>query len=341
MSDRLLQNARIVVEVSCGVKAGDAVLIVIQKNTKQPYGDEQMPIARALAQACVELKAIPLIADLTDWVGSSAYKAGKVQPSLAAAVKAADVVINAADMIAFGRMTGEPEPDMRRCASGEQRWFAMQTHKMAEWQLTPERVAMIAKRSRWLVALIEKSKTLKVTGPAGTDIAFDLTSGVFVLTYLWLVPLFGEVPVVPHQANGNGVMMVDGPTQKNVRRRNELDRQPLRIEIKDGLVKKYSGDPEQVKRLEAFMNGGDPRADKIDEIGILTTDLPENSKYWWEDGTHDYRRCHIALGNNKERKADVHGRAHMDCEICQPTVSVDGLVVVRDGVFVDANLPTQ
>ena len=103
-------------------------------------------------------------------------------------------------------------------------------------------------------------------------------------------------------------------------------------------MKGYSGDAAQVARLVRFMDDGVPRADQIDEIGIPTTDIEENNRFWWEDGTHRHDRVHIALGNNQLRGLDVHGNSHMDCEINRPTVAVDGLVVVRDGVFVDGNI---
>jgi 2,5-dihydroxypyridine 5,6-dioxygenase len=335
---KLERNAKITVEVACGVKAGDAVLVVTQKNTKPPYGDELLPVARALAGACLELGAIPTIMDIDEWAHSPAFREGRALPIVEAAVASADVVINAVDRVSFTRLSGEKGPDTKARASGEKGWFVLQSHKMAEWDITAEQIAMIAKRSRWLARLIDGCKTLKVTSPAGTDVSFNLEGGVTVLPYLWLVPLFGEVPVVPLAATGDGVMIVDGPTQKSVRPKEELDREPLRIELAEGRATAYSGDPAQVARLEEFIDGGAPRADQVDEIGIVTTDVEENSLYWWEDGTHHVHRIHIALGNNLLRGDTVHGKSHMDCEIIQPTVTVDGLVVVRDGVFADESI---
>ena len=39
-----------------------------------------------------------------------------------------------------------------------------------------------------------------------------------------------------------------------------------------------------------------------------------------------------------ERKGVVHSNLHMDMDIRNPTVSLDGLVIIRDGKFVDSVL---
>jgi leucyl aminopeptidase (aminopeptidase T) len=336
--DRLKENARITARVSCGVKAGDEVLIIIEKNTKPPYHDELLPVARAMAAACMELGATPVIADIHEWMNGPAFASGGTPAPLAGAIRSADVVINAADRASFRRLSGRADIPIGKCASGEQRWFVLQSHKMAEWQITAEQVGMIHIRSTWLADLVRRAPSIEVRSPAGTQIVFDLADGVNAFPYLWLVPLFGEVPVVPSSPCGEGVMIVDGPTQRGVRPRDELDRPPLRIEFENGRVRDFQGDPEQVERLRAFITGGQPRADAVDEIGIPTTDIEENSLYWWEDGTHGVGRIHIAIGNNTDRRQSVHGPSHMDCEICDATVTVGGLLVVRDGVFVDENI---
>jgi hypothetical protein len=96
-----------------------------------------------------------------------------------------------------------------------------------------------------------------------------------------------------------------------------------------------SGDPVQMERLKRFIASGNPPADAIDEVGILTTNFEDNDKYYWSDGTHHHDRVHVALGNNVRRDMLVHGPRHMDCEMTKPTISIDGLVIVENGVFLD------
>ncbi|MDD4192524.1 MAG: hypothetical protein PHI28_14420 [Mangrovibacterium sp.] len=100
-------------------------------------------------------------------------------------------------------------------------------------------------------------------------------------------------------------------------------------------MRDYTGDPVQVKRLKEFIASGDPPANAIDEVGILTTKFKENDECYWSDGTHHHDRVHVALGNNVLRDMLVHGPKHMDCEVSKPTTSIDGVVITKDGVFQD------
>ena len=91
-----------------------------------------------------------------------------------------------------------------------------------------------------------------------------------------------------------------------------------------------------LERLRAFIASGEPPADAIDEVGIVTTTLGENHRYYWSDGTHLHDRVHIALGNNVRRDVLVHGPKHMDGEVDKPTIRIDGRLIVRDGIWIDS-----
>jgi len=340
---RLLRNARIIVETACGARPGETVLILTEKTSKAPYREELLPYARAMAQACLDLDAHPLILDIGEYVHSSAFSEGVVLEPLHAAMRAADVVINAVDYANFSRLAGESSNAAGAWKSdkyiqAQQRWFALQSYRMADWNITAEQVADIRRRTDYVLALAQASNSLHIATPAGSDFTVGLGEGALITAFRVLVPLYGEVPIVPKHGTENGVLIVDGTTQKGVRPVDELDRPPLRIAVADGVVTDYDGDPEQVARLRAFIEDGEPRADNIDEVGIVTSTIRENDLYWWEDGTHCTERTHVALGNNADRTGAVHGRSHMDCELCKPTISIDGTVIIKDGVFVDANL---
>jgi len=98
----------------------------------------------------------------------------------------------------------------------------------------------------------------------------------------------------------------------------------------------YEGDPEQVQRLKEFIASGDPPAEFIDEVGIVTTQIVANDEYYWSDGTHHHDCVHIALGNNARRDTMVHGPRHMDGDVQRPTIHADDLMIVENGVFLDS-----
>lgn len=330
--DRLLENARMVLEVSCRAQPGETLLVVADHVLR--------PLAPALAAAAVDLGLVPAIIDVTHFIGSPAYRAGRVYEPLRAAMEAADIVIgNTLDVhdgtrADFSRLLGDPDVH-DRCLTAERRWLYLQCNGMADWRVDPTPVANIRRRTLWLLDRLRHARQGRITSVLGTDFSFELGPSATATPILGIVPFYGEVAIVPSLAGTAGMLVIDGPSQLDVRPASETGREPLRIQIDRGRFVSAGGDPEQLTRLRRFMASGDPPADAIDEIGILTTALQENDIYYWSDGTHHHDRVHVALGNNIRRDQVVHGPRHMDLEISQPTISIDGLEIVRDGVFVD------
>ena len=191
----------------------------------------------------------------------------------------------------------------------------------------------VRERTLRLLDLVRNAERGHITFPAGTDFTFGLGEGAGSVPVLGIIPLYGEVAVMPVLETTSGVFVIDGPTQRGIRPADELDREPLRITVEEGRMVEVTGPPAQMKWLEAFIASGDPPADAVDEVGILTTTLEENDRYYWSDGTHHHDRVHIALGNNVRRDVVVHGPKHADTEVDKPTISIDRRVVVEDGVW--------
>jgi len=301
MDQKLLQNARIVLDASCRAKPDETVLIVAD--------EKLLPYAPALASAAVELGLVPAIVDVTHFLAGSSYGEGRVLEPLKAAMEAADIVIgNTMDIQVpnrpdFSRFTGDPDVH-DSCLTAERRWVYLQCSGVEKWDITIEAVVKLRGRTHWLLELLKSSKTGRITSRLGTDFIFGLGPDASCVPILGIVPLYGEVAIVPSLESTSGVLVVDGPTQLDVRPADETDREP-------------------------------PAADAIDEVGILTTVFEDNDKYYWSDGTHHHDRVHVAVGNNVRRDTVIHGPRHMDAEICKPTLRIDGRVIVENGVFLD------
>ena len=331
--DRLLKNAKIVLEVSCRAKAGETLLIVADSVL--------LPLAPALSAAAHELGLVPSVMDIREYLISPEYEKGFVYKPLKDAMHAADIVIeNLADTWVknrpdYGRLTGNP--DMQDIAlTAERRWVILQPKGMEKWDITADKVASIRKRTLWLMELLKSARTGRITSDNGTDFTFGLGKNSSFSPILGIVPLYGEVAVVPDLTATFGTFITDGPTQRDVRPASELHLEPFGIKVEAGRIKEITGgDPVQLERLRKFIASGDPAADAIDEVGILTTPFVENDVYYWSDGTHHHDRVHIALGNNVRRDTLVHGPQHMDCEVIKPTISIDGLTIIEKGVFLD------
>jgi leucyl aminopeptidase (aminopeptidase T) len=185
--------------------------------------------------------------------------------------------------------------------------------------------------------MLASAERVRVAAPAGTDLSFGMGPEATMHPILAIAPLYGEVAVTPAHGTESGVIVVDMATQMGVRPTDELDREPLRIEVEDGQVASWGGDPVQVGRFAQYIDSGDPPARNIDEVGIVTTQIKINDP-WWRDGCHYTETVHIAPGNKTRRDAVVHGARHMDGQISRPTISLDGQVIMRDGQFVHERL---
>ena len=331
VSQKLLENARIILETSCRAKSGETLLI-LEDDVIHPY-------MKAFSTAAIGLGLVPAVFDIRDYLTTSAYLKGFVLPSLKSALESSDIVIeNLADTWVpnrpdYGRLTGKPEMQDAALTS-ERRWMILQSNGMEEWNLAPEKIANVRKRTLWLMNLLKTARTGRIISKKGTDFTFGLGKGSSHTPILGIIPYYGEVAIVPDLSSTSGTFIVDGPTQREVRTIKELDKEPFRVDIASGKIKNIKGgDPIQRKRLEDFIASGDPAADSIDEVGIVTTSFVENDKYYWSDGTHHHDTVHIALGNNSMRNKLVHGPKHMDCEVLKPTISIDGLVIIKDGIF--------
>jgi len=345
LGSTILKNARITLEVCCQAKRGESVLILTDKDP------QRVACAAALEAAAVQLGLMPMIMDLSAYSkhchGKSASKPevlkSLVLKPVKAAAEASDIVIcirSPGLTLKFAHMFGIPYYD-DMCLTAEQRCMEFQYTNMDRWEITPEAVAVLRPRTTWLNDRLRTTKTIRITSPAGTDLAVPMHAGTRWYPILGIVPLYGEVAVVPALGPGTeGVIAIDGSTYQGIRPPQETDRPPLRFVMKGGRVESVSGDLEQVARLKERDAKHSPPGLGLDEVGLVTTSIPDNDAYWtngrFDNGTHTHNTIHIALGKNFIREGVVHGRLHMDMDIRRPTVSLDGQVVIRDGQFVDS-----
>ena len=109
--------------------------------------------------------------------------------------------------------------------------------------------------------------------------------------------------------------------------------EPIRMEVEDGLVCHITGgeQAEALKRLLASYNDG--RVWEMGEIGIGLNEAGILSGRMLEDeGCH--HTLHVAIGSGSSRavfKRNNKCPFHLDMLMKNPTVEVDGRVIVKDG----------
>jgi leucyl aminopeptidase (aminopeptidase T) len=192
----------------------------------------------------------------------------------------------------------------------------------------------IAERTERLCRELERTDTVRVTAPAGTDIVMPIagrrahaSTGLLRDRGQWGNLPTGEAYLAPVEGRSRGVVVVDG-SMAGV----GLVTEPIRILVEDGYATEITGGVEAA-RLRALLepHGRDGRT--VAEFGIGTNDRAILTGVILEDekvmGT-----IHIAFGDNKSMGGSVRVASHLDGLVTQPSVWFDDRPVMVEGRFV-------
>lgn len=182
-----------------------------------------------------------------------------------------------------------------------------------------------------LKRLFEKTKVVRVTSPAGTDITMDITGrkaipskGLFHKKGESGNLPTGETFTAPLEGKSNGVFVVDG-SMAGIGVVNT----PIRIEVEKGYATNITGGPE-ARKLNKILKQYDQKARNIAEFGIGTN---HNAKLTGELLLDEkvLGTIHIALGDNKSMGGKVNVPIHLDGMVKKPTVYFDGKKIMQSG----------
>lgn len=175
----------------------------------------------------------------------------------------------------------------------------------------------------------EAGETVRLTTPMGTDLTASIKGQPSHRSNFAHVPgrmspiNWGEVYQGPVVGTTNGRAVIDGPVLGF-----DWPKQPLVLDIKDGLVTAVSGDPDVSVPLWKLIcetrNGAN-----IAEIALgINAKANEPSCNNFKKGLG---RAHIAVGNGLVYNQTVDSDIHIDFIMLNPTIEIDGQVIVRDG----------
>jgi len=183
--------------------------------------------------------------------------------------------------------------------------------------------------------IIANSKEIRITTKAGTDIttAVHDTQGQSDNLLKNKQGAFGNLPtgeidsgVVREKTNG--IIIFDGSFPGLGILKN-----PIKVEVVDG-VGTIIIDNDKAKILHNMLKDVGPNAFKLAELGIgtnskaiLTGNVLEDEKVL---GT-----VHFAFGNDLSYNGTNDVPLHLDGVIKEPTIEVDGRIIMKDGEFID------
>ena len=187
----------------------------------------------------------------------------------------------------------------------------------------------MARRSRDVAALLDRSRTARVTCPRGSDLTIDLSgrSAIADDGDLTAKGAFGNLPcgegfIAPLAGDGQIVATSLAPLG--------LSDEPATLTVAGGrIVAAENGlGPEYLERLRAHGEAGTNLA----ELGVGTNDRAQLTGNVLEDekilGT-----VHVAFGASAAIGGTVSVPIHLDVVIVEATLDVDGVTVLDDGRY--------
>lgn len=176
-------------------------------------------------------------------------------------------------------------------------------------------------------------KRMRITTPAGTDLVADVAGEDVVVECGYadrpgLEAAFsdGEVSSRPREGNASGLLVVDGPIAHA-----GLSAEPLRFTVKDGVVTALEGTGPQARAMRHIL-ATVPNVTNIAEFGIgLNGACRRNGLF--EEEKKARGNVHVALGDNIFYGGTVSSPMHIDMVLYEPTVELDGVTLVKEGVI--------
>lgn len=334
------KNVRFVLEKIAEAKRGDNVVILAD--------GESYANAYLFAAEAKKLGVNAFLADVGMHSGN-AYSNAPIMEPLRQAILHADIAFltTPQEQTNFGTFLGT-QKDCDTALLGKSKRFTFEIGGLAEWEINEEEVLRNRKRANALYEILRNAKELHITTPRGTDLVCELAKGYDGMYPVnGIIPFYSEVAIVPSLGTVNGVAVNDGGTERAYGQKgfpirpalygySELHLDPLKLHFKDSMLVGYEGPKVQTDRLDKLMADVTPKPDICDEIGVVATTSIENDIYGWSfDKSHHTRCIHVALGNNRNRKEIIHSTEHIDFDMHNPTIVIDGVTVCREGAFDD------
>jgi len=193
--------------------------------------------------------------------------------------------------------------------------------------------AEIERLTNALVELLRQAKVATFTTPSGSSLTVNvegrpvigLGAGVVTKGTFCSLP-GGEVAISPVEGSAEGVL-VDPFVLERVELGYRKD--PLRIEVRNGIATRISGGRE-ASALEALLERMGETSRNIAEFAIGTNAWcrPYASL---REAKKSLGTAHVALGDNMSIGGHVDSPMHMDMIFEQPTVMFDDVVVMSEG----------
>ena len=185
----------------------------------------------------------------------------------------------------------------------------------------------------FVAAALGGASTVRLTTPGGTDLTFSAQGRRYnAMTCMVKKGEFSPVPTVeanvsPLEETANGVIVADASIPYIG---IGLLQEPVICRVKDGFITSIQGGWQAQKLREDLAAKEDPNVYNIAELGIGLNPACRFCGFMLEDeGVHG--TAHIGIGTSITLGGTVKAACHYDLIMTKPTVTADGVVVIREG----------
>ncbi len=318
----MMPGVRKILDVCCGLKAGERVAIV----TDFAMGR----IAEVLAAGCAEAGADPVVVSMTPREVDGA----EPPETVAAAMAAADLVLTPVSRsISHAAAT-------RAALERGARVLALSDFReemFYEGGIRADFPAMRPTCDR-VAQLLTEAREAHLTSAAGTDVRMDLrgrkgNSHSCIVTAPGVFSAFPniEANISPVEGTSEGVIVIDGSIPNF---RLGVMREPVRFEVKKGMITRVSGG-EQAKRLDGLLR--ERGVLEVYNIAQLAVGLNPECRELTGQMTNDHGTLgtvHVGIGTSENLGGHTRAGLHFDGILRRPTLKLEGGLLLEDGRLV-------
>ncbi|WP_096391129.1 aminopeptidase [Halopenitus persicus] len=177
----------------------------------------------------------------------------------------------------------------------------------------------------------------RVTSPQGTDVTVGLEGrdgnahpGIADEPGEFTALVHIESNIAPVEGSTEGTVVFDGAIPN-------LDigvlETPVEMEIEDGAVTSVEGGKEAEKIARVWADHDDPAVYNIAQLAVgMNPECPEFNG-WFSNDHGRYGNVHFGIGTSSNLGGTTRAPVHFDAMMAEPTLELDGEVVVEDGEF--------
>jgi leucyl aminopeptidase (aminopeptidase T) len=313
----MLEGARVLADTLTDVKPGEEVLILIDV-------DQSFRIAEVAAQAVRERSGVPVIVR----IDTLPFPNSEPPATVAAAMQQAKVIM--------GFLTKSVFHTHARLAASQQGARMISATGIAEETLVRGLIKADFFRIKPVVDDLAERLTagrrIHLTSPGGTNLMASI-EGRRANREIWSREpgqISGapgiEVNVPPLEGTAEGMIVIDASIASI-----GLIHKPIKLTVEKGRVTKFEGGEQAEQLAQLIASAKDPRAYAIAEIGIGLNPEGKITGNIIEDES-SFGTGHFALGNNTAHGGQNPAPIHLDMVFLNPTIEVDGQMMVAPGV---------